>query len=141
MESQNGGVAPPRHGTKREWANNSATSRTARRKCSRPPVQTTWSWQAKQDDDACIDELHARLEDTLEQRRGDGNYIEELQIKFYEALRQADEVWEDYVHRESYQLADAQELIWGLEKELANADEVQEDYVHRESQQLADAQE
>ena len=141
MESQNGSAAPPWRDTKREWANNSATSRTARRKRSRPPLQTTWSWQAKQDDKAYIDELHARLEDTLKQRRGDGNYIEELQIKLDEELRQADEVQEDYVHRESQQLADAQERVRGLEDDLANADWVHEDYVHTESQRLADAQE
>ena len=50
----------------------------------------------------------------------DGNYIEELQTKLDEALRQADEVQENYVHRESQQLADAQEQIRGLEKDLAN---------------------
>ena len=104
MESQNGGAAPPLRDTKREWANNSATSRTAQRKRSRPPVRTTWRqhapWQTKQDDYAYIDELHARLEDNLEQRRGDGNYIEELQIKLDEALRHADKVQENYVHGE-----------------------------------------
>ena len=80
---------------------NSATNRTARRKRSHPPVQTTWSWQTKQDNYAYIDELHARLSDALEQVECDGNYIEELQIKLDEALRHADEVQENYVHRES----------------------------------------
>ena len=84
---------------------NSVTSRTARRKCSRPPVQTTWSqhasWKTKQDYDSYINELHARLSDALEQVECDGNYIEELQIKLDEALRHADEVQENYVHGES----------------------------------------
>ena len=122
MESQNGGAAPSRRDTKREWANNSATSRTARRKHSRPPVQTTWSWQAKQDYDAYLDEIHTRVSDALEQVERDGNYIEELQIKLDEALRQVDEGQENYVHGESHQLADAQERIRGLEKDLAQAD-------------------
>jgi len=145
MESQNGGVAPPPRDTKQEWANNSATSRTARRKCSRPPVQATWTryapWQTKQDDYAYVDELHARFGDTWEHVESGENCIEELQIKLDEAQRHADEVQENYVHGESQQLADAQERIWELEKDLANADEVQEDYVHRESQRLANAQE
>ncbi len=45
----------------------------------------------------------------MEQVECDENYIEELQIKLDEALRQADEVQENHVHRESQQLADAQE--------------------------------
>ena len=82
---------------------NSVTSRTARRKHSHPSVQITWSWhaswQSKQDDDVYINGLRARLADTLEQVECDENYIEELQIKLDEALRQADEVQENYVHR------------------------------------------
>ena len=132
MESQNGGAAPPRRDTKREWANNSAPNRTARRKRSCPPVQTTWSWQAKQDYKAYIDELHARLSDALEQWRCGDNYIEELQIELDEALRQADELQKNDMHIESQQLADAQERVRGLEEDLANADEVHEDYVHRD---------
>ena len=97
MESQNGGAAPSRRDMKWERDNYSATSRTARGKCSRSPVQTMWSWQAKQDYDAYIDEIHTRVSDALEQVERDGNYIEELQIKLDEALRQADEVREDYV--------------------------------------------
>ena len=38
-----------------------------------------------------------------------------------EALRQVDEVQENYVHRESQQLADAQEQIRWLENDLAYA--------------------
>ena len=38
-----------------------------------------------------------------------------------EALRQVDEVQENYVHRESQQVADAQEQIRWLENDLANA--------------------
>ena len=45
------------------------------------------------------------------------------------------------MHGESQQLADAQERIRGLEKDLVNADWVHEDYMHTESQRLADAQE
>ena len=145
MEPRRHFATPPWRDTKREWANNSATSRTARRKRSRPLVQTTRSqhasWQTKQDDDTYIDELHARLGDTWDHVESGENYTEELQIKLDEALRHADEVQENYVHGESQQLADAQERIRELEKDLANADKVQEDYVHRESQQLADAQE
>ena len=77
-------------------------------------------WQTNQDANAYIDEIHARLADTLEQVECDGNYIEELQIKLDEALRQADEVQGNYVHGESQQLADAQERIRELEKDLAN---------------------
>ena len=120
MESQNGGAAPSRHDTKRECANNSATSRTARRKCSRPPVQTTWSWQVKRDDKAYIGELHTRLSDALGQWRCGDDYIEELQIELDEAQWRADEVQEDCVHGESQQLADAQEQIRELEKDLAD---------------------
>ena len=120
MESQNGGAAPSWRDTKRKWAINSATSRTARRKRSRPLVQTMWSWQAKRDDKAYIGELHTRLSDALEQWRCGDDYIEELQIELDEAQRHADEVHEDYVHRESQQLADAQERIRGLEEDLAN---------------------
>ena len=123
MESQNGGAAPSRRDTKREWANNSATSRKARRKRSRPPVQATWTrytpWQTNQDADAYIGKLQTQLSDALEQWRCGDNCIEELQIE----------------------LADAQEQIRGLDKDLANADWVHEDYVHTESQRLADAQE
>ena len=67
-----------------------------------------------------IDGLHARLADAWEHVECGENYIEELQIKLDEALRHADEVQENYVHRVSQQLADAQERIWGLEKDLAN---------------------
>ena len=56
----------------------------------------------------------------MEQVECDEDYIEELQIKLDEALRQADEVQENYVHRESQQLADAQEQIRWLENDLAN---------------------
>ena len=52
----------------------------------------------------------------MEQRRCDENYIEESQI-LDEALRQADEVRGNYVHRESQQLADAQERIRWLEND------------------------
>ena len=96
-ESQDGGAAAPQRGTRRERAAiTSAMSRTARRgKRSRPPVQTTWAWQARQ---------------------GDGSTLQT-------------------------ELAEAQERIRGLEKDLANADWVHEDYVHTEAQRLADAQE
>ena len=137
MESQNGGAAASRRDTKREWTNNIATSSKARRKRSRPPVQATWTWytlgQTNRDADAYICELHTRLSDALEHVECGENYIEELQIQLDEAQRHADEVQENYVHGESQQLADAQERIRGLEKDLANTDEVQEDYVHRES--------
>ena len=123
MESQNGGAAPPQRDMKRGRVTiNSATNRTAQRKGSRPPFQTTWSrhasWQTKQDGNAYIDEIHARLADTLEQVECDGNCIEELQIKLDEALRHADEVQENYAHGESQQLADAQERIRWLENDL-----------------------
>ena len=99
---------------------NSVTNRTARRKRSRPPVQTTWTWyapwQTNQDANAYIREIHTRLADALEQWRCGENYIEELQIKLDEAQRHADEVQENYVHGES-QLADAQERIRWLEND------------------------
>ena len=120
MESQNGGAAPPRLDTKWEWANYSATNRVARGKHSRPLVQTTWSWRARQDCDAYIGEIHTRLSDALEQWRCGDNYTGELQIELDEAQRHADEVQEDYVHRESQQLEDAQDQIWELEEDLAN---------------------
>ena len=125
MESQNGGTAPPQRDTKRVWVPiNSATKRTARRKRSRPTVQTTWtqhaSWQTKQDYNPYIDELHARLADTWEHLECGENYMEDLQIKLDEAQWHADEVQENDVHGESQQLADAQERIRGLEEDLAN---------------------
>ena len=124
MESQNGGAAPSRRDTKRERANYSATSRKARRKRSRPPVQATWTrytpGQTNEDANAYIHELHARLSDALGQWKCGDNYIEELQIELDEAQRHADEVHEDYLHGESQQLADAQEQIRWLEKDLAN---------------------
>ena len=55
--------------------------------------------------------------DALDQVECDENYIEELQTKLDEALRHADEVQENYVHRESQQLADAQERIRWLEND------------------------
>uniref|UniRef100_A0A8C4NG29 Uncharacterized protein n=1 Tax=Eptatretus burgeri TaxID=7764 RepID=A0A8C4NG29_EPTBU len=58
--------------------------------------------------------------DALEQVRHCENFIEELQIKLDESLRQADEVQENYVHGESQQLADAQERVQGLEEDLAS---------------------
>ena len=132
MESQNGGAAPSRRDTKREWANNSATSHMARRKRSRPPVQatSTWytPWQTNQDANAYIGELHTRLSDALGQWRCGDNYIEELQIELDEARRRADEVREDCVHKESQQLADAQERVRGLEQDLASTvEELQEE--------------
>ena len=60
------------------------------------------------------------MSDALEQWRCGDNYIEELQIELDEAQRHADEVREDYVHRESQQLEDAQEQIRELEEDLAN---------------------
>ena len=60
------------------------------------------------------------MSDALEQWRCGDDYIEELQIELDEAQRHADEVHEDYVHRESQQLADAQERIRGLEEDLAS---------------------
>ena len=98
MESQNGGAAPSWRDTKRKWAINSATSRTARRKRSRPLVQTMWSWQAKRDDKAYIGEIHTRLSDALEQWRCGDDYIEELQIELDEAQRHADELQKNYMY-------------------------------------------
>ena len=45
-------------------------------------------------------------------------------FKLDEARRRVDEVQEDWVHMESQQLANAQERIRGLEKDLANTGEV-----------------
>ena len=129
MESQNGGAAPSRRDTKREWANYSATSHKARRKRSRPPVQATWTrytpGQTNQDAGTYIGKLQTQLSEALERwRRGD-DCIEDwhsFAIELDEARRRADEVQEDCVHGESQQLANAQERIRGLEKDLANAD-------------------
>ena len=148
MESQNGGAAQSRRDTKREWTNNSATSRKARRKCSRPPVQAMWTrytpGQTNQDANAYIGKLQTQLSEALERWRSGDDCIEEVHsfaIELDEARQRADEVQEDCVHGESQQLADAQERIRGLEEDLANADWVHEDYVYTESQRLADAQE
>ena len=58
--------------------------------------------------------------DTWEHVESGENYIEELQIKLDEAQWHANEVQENYVHGESQQLADAQERIRELEKDLAS---------------------
>ena len=60
------------------------------------------------------------MSDALGQWRCADNYIEELQIELDEAQRRGDEVQEDCVHGESQQLADAQERIRELEKDLAD---------------------
>ena len=80
MESQNGGAAPSQHDTKWEWANNSATSGRAGRKCSHPRVQAMWTrytpGQTNEDANAYIHELHGRLSDALEQWRSGDDYID-----------------------------------------------------------------
>ena len=110
IESQNGGAAPSRRDTKREWANCSTTNGTARGGGSQPPVQTTWSRHAPwQDDYANIGENQIRLGDALEEVRSDEDYIKEVQIEVDEAQRHADELQKNYVYGGTQRLADVRE--------------------------------
>ena len=124
MESQNGGPAPSRRDTEREWANYSATSRKARRKRPRPPIHTTWSryvpWQAWQDDYANIGKLQIRLGDALEQVRRYENYIKEVQIELDEAQWHADKLQKKVLYGGLQQLADVRERLRWLKEDLAN---------------------
>ena len=110
-ESHNGGAIAPRRGTE-QAAIFSAMNGTTRGECFQPPLQTTWSWQARQAD---IGGLRKQLEEEwttelekkkrehdleLEQLKGEvraGNQDREsLELKIKrgeEHLEQREEEW------------------------------------------------
>ena len=59
LESHNSGAIAPQRSTE-QAAIKSATNGTTRGGCSQPPLQTTWSWQARQAD---IGGLRTQLEE------------------------------------------------------------------------------
>ena len=85
-ESHNGGAIALQRST--EWADIfSATNGTTRGECFQPPLQTTWSWQARQAD---IGELWAQLEEEKREHELEIHQLKEIEKE--QRLKQEKEI-------------------------------------------------
>ena len=95
-ESHNGGAIAPRRSTE-QAAIFSATNGTTRGECFQPPLQTTWSWQAKQAD---IGGLRTQLE---EEKRKHNLEVKQLKEEVEQGIRVRKRLEEKVKREQEYQ--------------------------------------